>query len=48
MSNVLMVLRTTVIKISLFFSFYRKNEKGISDCFVTQCSHVLFYVILRM
>ena len=44
MSNVLEILRTTVIKISLFFILLKKkNEKGISDSVVTQCSRILCY-----
>ena len=43
MSDVFMILRTTVIKISLFFILSKKNDKGISDSFVTQRSHILCY-----
>ena len=47
MSNVLRILHTTVIKISLFFILLKKmkreNEKSISDSFLTQCGHLLCY-----
>ena len=52
MSNVFRILDTTVVKITLItllfinyfiFHFIEKNEKGISDSFVTQCSHILCY-----
>jgi len=49
MSNVFWILDTTVVKITLLFinyfifHFIEKNEKGISDSFVTQCSHILCY-----
>ena len=36
-SNVFRISCTTVIKISLIFSFYWKTEKGIWDFFVIQC-----------
>ena len=39
--NVFRILRTTVIKIGLFFILLKKNEKGMSDSFVTQCSLIL-------
>ena len=39
--NVFRILRTTVIKIGLFFILLKKNENGMSDSFVTQCSLIL-------